>query len=251
MKKLLLGAAVALLPLTGMAATVLGLQVGAGSWKHDPSGSFTASVADIGSSADLKNDLNLAEKSESYSYFVIEHPVPLIPNFKYVNTKLSSSGAGSIATDFTFNGDNYTANNAVTSSFTLDQTDAIFYYEILDNDLVSFDLGLNAKKIDGKASAISTADGANESVTFSGTVPMLYAAAEIGLPAGFALAGEISTLSIGDNEISDVTAKVTYTTDFNLGLEAGVRTMSVKVDVDNVLASMDFKGIFFGAFLKF
>ena len=249
MKKLLLGAAVALLPLTTMAATVLGIQAGAGSWKHDPSGSFTASVADISNSADLKNDLNLAEKSEGYSYFVIEHPVPLIPNLKYVNTKLSSSGAGTIASDFTFNGTPYTATNAVTSSFTLDQTDIILYYEILDNDLVSFDLGLNAKKIDGKASAVS--GGSNESVTFSGTVPMLYAAAEIGLPAGFALAGEISTLSIGDNEISDVSAKVTYTTDFNLGLEAGVRTMSVKVDVDNVLANMDFKGVFFGAFFKF
>ena len=249
MKKLLLGAAVALLPLTTMAATVLGIQAGAGSWKHDPSGSFTASVADISNSADLKNDLNLAEKSEGYSYFVIEHPVPLIPNLKYVNTKLSSSGAGTIASDFTFNGTPYTATNAVTSSFTLDQTDIILYYEILDNDLVSFDLGLNAKKIDGKASAVS--GGSNESVTFSGTVPMLYAAAEIGLPAGFALAGEISTLSIGDNEISDVSAKVTYTTDFNLGLEAGVRTMSVKVDVDNVLATMDFEGVFFGAFFKF
>lgn len=251
MKKLLLGAAVALLPLTTMAATVIGFQAGAGSWKHDPSGNFAASVADTNNRADLKNDLNLAEKSEGYSYFVIEHPVPLIPNLKYVNTKLSSSGSGTITTDFTFNNQNYSANNAITSSFTLDQTDIILYYEILDNDLVSFDLGLNAKKIDGQASAISTADGSNESVTFSGTVPMLYAAAEIGLPAGFALAGEISTLSIGDNEISDVSAKVTYTTDFNLGLEAGVRTMSVKVDVDNVVASMDFEGVFFGAFFKF
>ena len=249
MKKLLLGAAIALLPLTTMAATILGFQAGAGSWKHDPSGNFTASVADIGSSADLKNDLNLAEKSEGYSYFLIEHPVPLIPNFKYINTKLSASGAGNITSTFTFNNQPYSQDNSITSSFVLDQTDAIFYYEILDNDLVSFDIGLNAKKIDGKASAVSGAS--NESVTFSGTVPMLYAAAEIGLPAGFALAGEISTLSIGDNEISDVSAKVTYTTDFNLGIEAGIRTMSVKVDVDNVLASMDFKGVFFGAFFKF
>ena len=251
MKKLLLGAAVALLPLTSMAATILGFQVGAGSWKHDPSGNFAASVADITTRADLKNDLNLAEESEGYSYFVVEHPVPLIPNFKYVNTKVSSSGSGTIASNFTFNNTNYSQNNAITSSFTLDQTDAIFYYEILDNDLVSFDLGLNAKRIDGQASAISTADGANESVTFSGTVPMLYAAAEIGLPSGFTLAGEISTLSIGDNEISDITAKVTYTTDFNLGVEAGLRTMSVKIEEDNVTADMDFSGIFAGVYFKF
>ena len=104
MKKLILGAAVALLPLTGMAATVLGFQAGAGSWKHDPSGNITASVADVGSSADLKNDLNLGEKSEGYSYFVIEHPVPLIPNVKYMNTKLSSAGSGTVSSTFSFQG---------------------------------------------------------------------------------------------------------------------------------------------------
>lgn len=249
MKKLLLGAAVALLPLTSMAATILGFQAGAGSWKHDPSGNFTATVADVGNSADLKNDLNLAEESEGYSYFVVEHPVPLIPNLKYMNTKLSSAGSGTIASNFRFNGQLYTASSPVTTSLVLDQTDIILYYEILDNDLVSFDFGLNLKDISGSA---SVDDGTNsDAVSFSGTIPMLYAAVEVGLPAGFALAGEMSTLSIGDNEISDITAKVTYTTDFNLGVEAGLRTMSVKVEEDNVTANMDFSGIFAGVYFKF
>ena len=130
MKKLLLGAAVALLPITGMAATILGFQVGAGSWKHDPSGNFTATAADVTNSADLKNDLNLAEKSEGYSYFAIEHPVPLIPNLKYVNTKLSSNGSGTVTSDFLFDGQLYTASSSVTSSLDLTQSDIILYYEI-------------------------------------------------------------------------------------------------------------------------
>lgn len=246
MKKLLLGAAVALLPLTSMAATILGFQAGVGSWTHDPSGNFAASAADINARADLKNDLNLSEESEGYSYFVIEHPVPLIPNLKYVNTKLSSAGSGTVSSNFTFNGTSYTVNDPVTTSFKLDQIDTILYYEILDNDLVSFDLGLNAKQIDGYASITGATP-----VSFSGTIPMLYAAVEVGLPAGFALAGEMSTLSIGDNEISDITAKVTYTTDFNLGVEAGIRTMSVKVEENNVTADMDFSGIFAGVYFKF
>lgn len=249
MKKLLLGAVVALLPLTSMAATILGFQAGVGSWTHDPSGSFAATAADVSMSADLKNDLNLAEKSEGYSYFLIEHPVPLIPNLKYVNTKLSSSGSGTISTDFTFNGVPYNSTDPITSSLVLDQTDIILYYEILDNDLVSFDLGLNAKKIEGYASAVS--GGTNEKVSYSGTVPMLYAAAEIGLPAGFALAGEISAMSAGDNDITDLTLKVTYTTDFNLGLEAGLRSLSIKVDEDSVVADMDFEGVFAGVYFKF
>lgn len=249
MKKLLLGALVALLPLTGMTATILGFQAGVGSWTHDPSGSITSSVGGAGTSADLKDGLNLSEESEGYSYFLVEHPVPLIPNLKYVNTQLSSAGSGNVTTSFDFNGTTYNTATPLTTSLVLDQTDIILYYEILDNSLVSFDIGLTAKKIDGKA---YVDDGTTaETATFSATIPMLYAAAEIGLPSGFTLAGEISSLAIDGNEITDITAKVTYTTDFMLGLEAGIRTMSIDVDIDSVKTDMDFSGIFAGVYFKF
>ncbi len=240
MKKLLLGALVALLPLTGFSATILGFQVGGGSWTHDPSGSIRTSADSVGVSADLKNDLKLSEESEGYAYLVLEHPVPLIPNFKYVNTKLSSSGAGAV--NFDFNGTTY--NSAVNTTLDLSNTDYILYYEVLDN-VVSFDIGLNAKKVEGQA--IVDADVVN----FSGTIPMLYVAAEIVLPAGFALAAEISTISAGGDAITDTTAKLMYTTDFNLGIEAGVRSLSIDVDVDTVKTNIDFSGIFAGVYFKF
>lgn len=240
MKKLLLGALVALLPLTGFSATVLGIQAGVGSWKHDPSGSIRTSADGVGISADLKNDLNLAEESEGYAYFVLEHPVPLIPNFKYVNTKLKSSGAGAV--NFDFNGVTY--NSAVNTTLDLSNTDYILYYEVLDN-VVSFDIGLTAKKVEGQA--IVDADIVN----FSGTIPMLYVAAEIALPAGFAVAAEVSTISAGGDAITDTTAKIMYTTDFNLGIEAGVRSLSIDVDVDAVTTNMEFSGLFAGVYFKF
>ncbi len=241
MKKLLLGAIFALLPLTGFSATILGIQAGGGSWKHDPSGSIRTSADGVGISADLKNDLNLAEESEGYAYFILEHPVPLIPNFKYVNTKLKSSGAGAI--NFDFNGTPYGA-AGVNTTLDLSNTDHILYYEVLDN-VVSFDIGLNAKKVDGQA--IVDADV----VSFSGTIPMLYVAAEIALPAGFALAAEISTISAGGDSITDTTAKLMYTTDFNLGIEAGVRSLTIDVDVDSVKTNMEFSGVFAGVYFKF
>lgn len=245
MKKLLLGAAIALLPLTSFSATILGIQAGAGTWKHDPSGSITSSVGGVGTSADLKNDLQLSEESEGYAYFVLEHPVPLIPNFKYVNTKLTSGGTGDVTTDFTFNGTPISATTTVTTTLELNQSDYILYYEVLDN-IVSFDIGLNAKMLDGKASVTGTTPS-----TFTGVIPMLYASAEIVLPAGFALAAEISTISTGNDAITDSTAKITYTTDFNLGIEAGVRSLTIDVDVDSVKTDMEFSGVFAGVYFKF
>ncbi len=245
MKKILFGAFVALLPLTGFTATILGVQAGAGTWSQDPSGNITAAVGGTGTSADLKDDLNLAKKSNGYFYFVLEHPVPLVPNVKFVNTKLSTSGSGTVTTDFDFNGTTYTASTAVTSSLTMDQTDTVLYYEILDNDLISFDIGLNAKMINGSAT-VNT-----DTATFSATIPMIYASAEVGLPAGFSLTAEINTVSAGANTISDIITKVTYTTDFMLGVEAGIRTQNYNIDVDSVKADIKFTGLFVGAYFKF
>jgi outer membrane protein len=248
MKKILLGALVATLPLTAMADTVLGFKVGGGSWTHDPSGSITSTVGGVGTSADLKNDLKLAKKSEGYTYFQLEHPVPLVPNFKYMKTALTSAGSGSATTQFQFNGTTYTTAANLTTKLQLDQTDYILYYELLDN-VVSLDLGLNAKMIDG--SAYVTDGTTPQTSNFKATVPMLYAAAEIAFTDNFSLGMDISSISVGKNTISDITTKVSYTTDFMLGIEAGVRTQDIKVDVDSVKTSMKFSGAFVGVYFKF
>lgn len=201
MKKILLGALVALLPLTSIADTVLGLKIGAGSWKHDPSGNITVSGSGgTGTSADIKNDLRLSEEGEGYVYFSLEHPIPLVPNIKVVQTGLTTSGTGNVTTQYDFNGVTYTAGSAVTTKLQLDQTDYIIYYELLDN-VVSFDLGLNAKYVNGKAVVN------NNSVTFEGYIPMIYAAVELALPADLTIGVEASMLEIDDSEISDITAK--------------------------------------------
>lgn len=250
MKKLLFSALITLFPLTGMSATILGFQAGGGNWTHAPSGEITASVSGTGTTADLKDDLNLAEKTEGYSYFSFEHPIPAIPNIKYVNTKLSSAGAGTVSSTFAFNGQSYTAATNLTTSLVLDQTDTILYYEILDNDFISVDFGLNGKGINGKA---SVDDGVNpaQTASFSATIPLLYLSAEVGLPYGLSIVAETSTLSVSSNHVSDTTVKLTYTSDYYFGLEAGVRSVNTIIDVDSVKASMGFQGVFAGLYFKF
>jgi len=240
MKKLLLGAFVALLPITGFSATILGFQVGGGIWAHDPSGSISTTADGAGINANLSNQLGFSEEEESYVYALLEHPVPLIPNFKFVNTQLTHSGTGNAT--FTFNSVPYAL--GVTTKLDLTQTDYILYWEILDN-VISVDVGINAKMVDGQV--VVDADTTN----FTGTLPMLYAAAEIMLPSGFTVAAEVSTVSASGNDFTDASAKVTYTTDFGLGVEAGLRTQSYTIDMDTVRANLEFSGIFAGAYYKF
>ena len=217
MKKLLFSAIIALLPLSAMSATILGFQIGGGNWDQTPSGTLISTVG--------SDTIKETEKGEGYTYLVFEHPVPLIPNVKLANTKVSAEG------------------NSVITSLEVDQTDATLYYEILDN-VVSLDIGVTARKVDGQLTGAGSA-------TFSGTVPLLYAAAEIMLPSGFALAAEINTIGSGNDKISDISAKVTYTTSVGLGIEVGTRTQNFEVDIDSVQTDIEFSGIFAGVYFKF
>lgn len=246
MKKIIFGALIALLPLVSIADTILGIKVGTGTWDHEPSGSVSVSGAGgVGTDADLQDDLRMSSDDEAYFYFSLEHPVPLVPNIKVMKTGLTSNGAGNVATAFDYNGTTYSAATPVTTALQLDQTDYILYYEVLDN-VVSVDVGINAKYVDGKA----TVNG--DAVSFSGYIPMAYVAAELVLPSDFTIALETNMLKIDDSEISDIIAKVTYTTDFMLGVEAGIRSQTIKLSgFDGVNSNIEFDGVFAGVFFKF
>lgn len=134
------------------------------------------------------------------SYYVnFEHFVPLVPNVRLAYNHLSSDEAS-------FNQMDYTA-----------------YYEILDNDLITIDLGLTASKFN---------DGCVGSQKFSTWQPSLYAHAKVGIPmtplSGF------TTFNAGNfdsNKTFDGTIGVEYTIPFiiaDANLRAGYRMMDYK-----------------------
>lgn len=240
--RLLITAAL-LFPVTAMADTI-GLYVGAGQWDHEATGGFRDSgTVNIDSGA-----LNLVDNREGYFYVNIEHPVPLIPNIRLASTDLVHNGANGTVTG-TFDGQTFTATN-VTSIIDFSHTDVTLYYELLDN-VVSLDLGITARQLDGQ---IYLTDGTNTGqVTLDEIVPMVYGKVAFDLPlTGLAIVGEGNFLSVGDADVTDISVKVTYETDFLLGVEAGVRTFSLVLDnVDTVTSDLEFSGPFVGLYLHF
>lgn len=236
-------AAAFLLPASAMADTI-GLYVGAGQWDHGVSGGFRDNgTVNIESSA-----LNMPDNREGYFYVNIEHPVPLIPNIRLASTDLIHNGSNGTV-NATFGGATINASN-VTSIFDFTHTDITLYYELLDN-VVSFDVGITARQLDGQ---IYLSDGTNTGqVSLDEVVPMVYGKVAIDLPlTGLAIVGEGNFLSIGDADVTDLTVKVTYETDFLLGVEAGVRTFSLTLDnVDTITSDLEFDGPFVGLFLHF
>ncbi|NDV92573.1 TIGR04219 family outer membrane beta-barrel protein [Alteromonas sp. 345S023] len=251
MKKGLLAAALgcALFSVTTQADTIAGVYAGAQAWQTDTTGGF----ADSSSTANF----NFDDETNSSLYIAFEHPVPLVPNVKVVHTTLDNNGTTTLDSSFSFDGELYTANSEVNTITELEATDLILYYELFDNDLVSFDVGLNAKYIDGAFYVEDTASDTQSSGEFSGVIPMVYSKVQVGLPfTGLAAYAEGSYLSFDDHELSDYQVAVTYSfiesIAVDMTVQLGYRNVTVDIeDIDDVYADMEFDGVFAGLELHF
>lgn len=216
-------------------ADALGLYIGGGTWNHDPAGTFgTQGDADINVGADL----DYSDKNDTYFYAAFEHFVPLVPNVRVEVASMEHSGT---ASGLTFNGSSVNGHSAIS----LDTTDAIAYWRLLDN-WINFDFGINVRQLDADFTVGS------EIVSVSETVPMLYVAAQFDMPlTGLSVGADINTISFSGVTYQDMRIRALYETGV-IGFEAGLKSTTIELDdVDNVNADLEFEGLMFGAFIHF
>ena len=236
MKKLTLLAAIAAtaVPLAH-ADTVLGVYAGFGSWDATYDGQ-------AGDPSITLKDLGVKDQKNSYYYLALEHPVPLLPNIRLMHTDIANKQTAVVSKTFTIDGATFTAKDTVSSEFDLTHTDASFYYEILDN-WINLDLGLTARKFDGFVYAKSSTN--NKKVNLDQTLPMLYGKVQIDLPfSGLSAGVEGNYVSYQGDTISDYSAKISYLFDsiLDIGIEAGYRKFSLRVEDDELDAEVNLKG---------
>lgn len=246
MKKYCLAAALSMACLapTAQADTLLGLYLGVDGWQSDNSGSFAQD-------GNLQS-FNFEDETFTSYYAALEHPVPLVPNIKLKYTELELNGSTMLDESFSFGGSDYVVGTQVGTVSDLSHVDYILYYEIFDNDLVSIDLGVNAKQFDGDIVVTGTSqDGGpstTERVDFSGFVPLVYGRAEVGLPfTGLSVFFEGSLLAIDDSKVQDYQAGIAYALLDNLAIDldvkAGYRSMTLELDdIDDIYTDLDASG---------
>ena len=232
-----------------MADTIAGVYVGAQGWRSATDGGF----ADNNNTANF----NLSDETQSTGYVAFEHPVPFVPNIKLNYTSLDTQGNTQLDSGFTFDGDLYTAESEVYTGIDLNSTDIILYYELFDNDLISFDLGINGKYVDGALSVREESTATRGATDFSGVIPMAYSRVQVGLPfTGLGAYAEGSYLSFDDHTFSDYQLALTYSFIESLAvdmtLQLGYRSVEMDIeDLDGVYADMSFDGAFAGLELHF
>lgn len=255
MKKYCLAAALSMACLapTAQADTLLGLYLGVDGWRSDNSGSFAQN--------DNLQNFNYDDETFISYYAALEHPVPLVPNFKFKYTELELNGSTTLDDTFSFGDADYVVGTQVGTVSDLSHIDYILYYEIFDNDLVSIDLGLNAKQFDGDIVVTGTSQNggpaSTERVDFSGFVPLVYGRAEVGLPlTGMSVFFEGSMLAIDDSKVQDYQVGIAYELLDNLAIDldvkAGYRSMTLELDdVDDIYTDIDASGPFAGIQVHF
>jgi outer membrane protein len=238
-----------LLSTTSHADTLLGLYGGAQMWAMESEGAFA-------SDANLANFTFDDERQGSY-YLAFEHFIPLVPNAKLIHTSFDTDGVTDLSSSFTFGGETFASDTRLNTNVEMSMTDHILYYEILDNDLVSIDLGINAKKIDATISVDDTVNAVTGSQDVTGYIPMVYSKIEFGIPAtDWSIFAEGSYLSIDGHSVSDLNAAFEYriidSLAVNVALQIGGRAVTIELDdLDNTYTDLEFSGVYAGIEVHF
>ena len=228
------------------ADTVFGIYAGGGKWTSDYSG-------EAGEPAVTTQQLGLKDSDNTFFYIAIEHPVPVLPNVKYTHQTIQSDQTATLTETFGLDDTIFTASTEVYSDFDLSSNDITLYYELLDN-WVNIDLGITARQYDGYLLAEAESLNERERVELDVTIPLIYGKFQFDLPlSGLSLAVETNFIKYEENKLMDYTAKIAYLFDsvLDVGVEAGYRKLSLKVDDDETQADLDLDGPYIGAMLHF
>lgn len=226
-----------------MADTILGGYVGIQGWYMGAEGGFAQNES--------LTAFTFEEEANTNFYAALEHPIPLIPNIKLARTTLNTSGSNIINSQFNFGDQVFLVDSSISNNIELTATDYILYYEILDNDLISIDLGISGKQIEGDI-FVSDSSGRSGQQSLDIIVPMGYAKVQVGLPlTGFSVLAEGSFIAIDDDSFTDYQVALAYsfveTLALDLSIQAGYRSSELDLnDVDDIFADMQFDGAFVG-----
>jgi outer membrane protein len=225
-----------LLASAGASADFVGLYAGAGYWGQDFGGNVISGVSAV-------NDLGVSGSDGNYLYVALEHPIPPVPNIRVARTMIKDTGTGMLSTNFTYQGQNFTTGQTVSSDIDLTNTDVTLYYEIIDTG-VDLDLGITGRFVRGEVAVDSAQHGV------SAALPMAYAHARVPMPFNTYADGNLNFVSYSGNQVSDVGVAVGWQTKSTLlpeiGVEAGYRRVSINVSQSDADVNVDMaiKGAF-------
>ncbi len=227
----------------------LGLEAGVGYWQQSPSGTIgykpvSGTVGDV----DLKDDLNLGNKSRAMARVKVELPL-VLPNIYFMATPMSFDGTGRLTRNISYGGQQFNATDEVTSKLNLDHYDLALYYPVpllktATVGILNVELGVNVRQINFEGTITDTTLGQTASKKITVYVPMIYLGAQVKPISSFSIEAEIRGMSYGDNSYFDYLGRLKIMPLGPLFISGGYRAEQVKIDQSDVKADVKFSGPF-------
>jgi len=272
MKKTAFAATLAAFLIAKVQANTVGLYLGGQVWQSEVNGIFGEKNTLI--------DFNLKKEQQGRYFIAFEHPYPLLPYVRIANTNLDTTGKtySTQTVSFVNNGITHTSiiDTNIVDSINMSYVDYTLYFELINNDLFSLDMGVTARDFDGGITATESTTAVNTWQDIYGTPysstdnqddvrriktdeikAMLYVATNINLPlTGLSLFAQGDFLLMNEHSLSDYHVGLSYDlvdsrrVDFNLTL--GYRTVNMEFeDLNNLYTELEFKGAFVGVIVHF
>lgn len=201
-KQLLLPMVIALASFQSEAATFLQVTAGANYWQSE-------AEVQAGEVADAQFTFTQKKESNHELFFTFEHALPLLPNVKYLTSDLNVTGQQLLSQTYILGGQTYRVASTLSADYQYDYSDYTLYYELFDNQVLEFDLGVTLKDIDATYQVANINDASETSNrTASGIEPYFYTSAKVKLPLlnlGFS-----SQLNVQDGSNYDVEFAIQY-----------------------------------------
>ncbi|MBL4940681.1 MAG: TIGR04219 family outer membrane beta-barrel protein [Colwellia sp.] len=273
-------------------ADTVGLYLGGQIWQSDASGTFGEKNTLI--------DFNLKKEQEINYFVAVEHPFPILPNVRVSSSTIYRTGKTNLTQAFGFGGETFPTDvdievpddefiidvdndTKLDASFNVSYVDYTLYYELFDNGLFSFDLGLTARDFDGTVTVTGTTnvvvttdvkdhpghtpDHIGSVITGNATAegkikineiePMLYVAANVKFPlTGLSLFAQGDYSLKNEHSLFDYQVGLSYdivdsrVANFNLTLGYRVVKMEFE-DFDTLYSDLEFRGAFIGVIAHF
>ena len=255
MKKSLLALALGGLLATAAQADFVRVEAGLGMWNQSIAGDIEYQNDGVFTTDTLGYDT----ETKPYAWMYVKHFIPVVPNLRLEYAAVEFAGTSTQA--FTFNGQTFSA--SADSTLTMDQLDAILYYNILDNTAwITVDVGLDIKSMSGQFQAYSTPSTVNVNESQTVMLPLAYGRGRVEIPGtDIGFEAEVKYIGYKDSKVSDMSIKADYTlVDMipfvDLGIEAGYRTQTITLDATDISSldtslGVDVDGVFLGIVGRF
>ncbi|MBU0483184.1 MAG: TIGR04219 family outer membrane beta-barrel protein [Proteobacteria bacterium] len=243
-----------LLAVPSLSYGFIGFEVAVGVWHQGPGGTISYEPVKAIDEIDLENNLGYDAQSRIMGRAKVELPL-ILPDIYLVATPMEFDGLGRKDVDFKFGDQTFTAGTGFYSKVSLDQYDMAFAWSIpllktVTLKTANVDFGLNVRMFQLSA---EIAQGAVSETTGDVTafLPMLYVAAQLQPLDWLGIEAEVRGGVINKSHCYDYIARIKYYPVDLVFVAGGWHYQDLKIDEEDVEASLTFSGPFIEAGIDF